>query len=307
MNKFWTTKFIKDKAYELGFAGCGISRATFLAEEAIHLEKWLNSGRHGQMAYMAHYVDERLDPRQLVDNARSVVSLLYNYFTLEQQQDPEAPKISRYAYGQDYHFIIKKKLKTLLHSIREQVGMVNGRVFVDSAPVLERAWAARSGLGWIGKNTNLIIPKSGSYFFIAELILDLELIYDTPIAPLCGKCRRCLDACPTNAIVAPYIVDANKCISYLTIELKSNIPVDMTGMLQNWMFGCDICQDVCPWNRFAQPHQEKNFFPPYDLMRMTKQDWQKITREKFSDLFQNSSVKRIKFEGLKRNIEFLTK
>jgi epoxyqueuosine reductase len=302
------TQCIKQKAKELGFFYCGVSKADFLNEQAPRLEKWLANGMHGNMDYMERNVDKRLDPRLLVDNAKSVVSLLLNYYTPEKQNDTTAPKLSQYAYGKDYHFVIKDKLKELFHFIQETIGEVGGRVFVDSAPVMDKVWAEKSGLGWIGKNTNLIHPKEGSFFFIAELILDLELIPDGPIKDYCGSCTRCIDACPTDALIAPYVIDAKKCISYLTIELKDEIiPSEFTGKMDNWMFGCDICQDVCPWNRFAKKHNESSFNPHPDLLNMNKVDWHDITEEVYQELFKKSAVKRTKMSGLRRNINFLRK
>lgn len=297
---------IKEKAQELGFFYCGVSAADFLEEEAPRLEKWLNEGRHGEMHYMANHFDKRLDPRLLVDGAKSVVSLLLNYHNPTKQSDPEAPKLSQYAFGTDYHFVIKDKLKELLQFIQKEVGEVNGRVFVDSAPVMDKAWAKRSGLGWIGKNSNLIHPKSGSFFFIAELIIDLELVPDGPMKDYCGTCTRCIDACPTDAIVAPYVVDGSKCISYVTIELNDQLlPEFFRGKMDNWMFGCDVCQDVCPWNRFAKPHSEPAFLPHERLLGLTRTDWYDLTEEVFREIFRNSAVKRTKWEGLKRNLRFL--
>jgi epoxyqueuosine reductase len=301
------TAFIKQKSLELGFFFCGISKADFLKEEAQKLETWLKSGYNGKMQYMENHFDKRLDPRLLVDDAKSVVSLLLNYYPEETQDDPEAPKISKYAYGEDYHFVIKDKLKTLLASIQEEIGEVGGRVFVDSAPVMDKVWAQKSGLGWMGKHTNIIHPKHGSFFFIAELILDIDLVPDGPIKDYCGTCTRCIDACPTDAIVAPYVVDGSKCISNLTIELKDEIlPKEFKGKMENWMFGCDICQDVCPWNRFSKPHNEPAFNPHKNLLHMNKSDWTDLTSEVFQSLFKNSAVKRTKYAGLKRNIDFLT-
>ncbi len=296
---------IKEEAKRLGFLSCGISKAGFLEEEAPRLEKWLNENRHGQMSYMANHFDKRLDPTKLVEGSKSVVSLLLNYFPAETQKDPNAPKISKYAYGQDYHHIIKTKLKELHHFIDAEIGKVSGRAFVDSAPVLDKAWAAKSGLGWIGKNSNLIQKQAGSFFFIAELILDIELETDHATTDHCGSCTACLDACPTEAIVAPYVVDGSKCISYFTIELKDNLPASMKGQFDNWMFGCDVCQDVCPWNRFSKPHNEPLFNPHPDLLEMTYQDWEEITEDVFRKVFKKSAVKRTKFSGLKRNIDFL--
>nr|WP_298659710.1 tRNA epoxyqueuosine(34) reductase QueG [uncultured Flavobacterium sp.] len=306
ISKSTYTNSIKEKALSLGFLSCGISRAEFLEQEAPRLEKWLNENRHGQMSYMENHFDKRLDPRLLVDGAKSVISLLLNYYPTE-QQNPNSYKISKYAYGEDYHFVIKEKLNALLQFIQQEIGEVNGRVFVDSAPVLDKAWAAKSGLGWVGKNSNLITQKVGSFYFIAELIVDLELAYDTPTTDHCGTCTACIDACPTEAIVAPYVVDGSKCISYFTIELKENLPEDMKGKFNDWMFGCDVCQDVCPWNKFATPHQEPLFHPKPELLDFTKRDWEELTQETFHKVFKNSAVKRTKFEGLTRNISFLNK
>jgi epoxyqueuosine reductase len=302
------SKLIKAEALRLGFAQCGISKAAFLEEEAPRLENWLKQGMHGTMQYMENHFDKRLDPRLLVDGARSVISLTLNYYTEETQHDPEAPKISKYAYGADYHVVIKDKLAKLLAYIQENIGEVSGRAFTDSAPVLDRAWAKKSGLGWIGKNSNLIAKKTGSFFFVAELIIDLDLEYDENIqTDHCGSCTRCLDACPTDAIIAPAVVDANKCISYLTIELKDQIAPQFSGKMENWMFGCDICQDVCPWNRFSVTHAVEEFKPKPGLLEMKKEDWQDITQEVFSTIFKNSAVKRTKFQGLTRNINFIKK
>ena len=285
---------------------CGIAKADFLEEEAPRLESWLNKNYNGKMSYMENHFDKRLDPRLLVDGAKSVISVGYNYFTDAVQTDAEAPKISRYAYGTDYHFVIKDKLKELLQSINEQIGAVSGRAFVDSAPVLDKAWAKRSGLGWVGKNANLLNKNTGSFFFLAELIIDIELEYDTPSTKdHCGTCTRCIDACPTDAIVAPYVVDGSRCISYLTIELKDEIPTEFKGKMDNWMFGCDVCQTVCPWNRFSTLHNEAAFTPHPSLLDMKKKDWEDITEEVFAKVFKNSPVKRTKFSGLKRNIDFL--
>jgi epoxyqueuosine reductase len=307
MQRINHTKFIKEKAQELGFSYCGISKADFLEDEAQHLETWLKRSYNGKMSYMENHFDKRLDPRLLVDGAKSVVSLLLNYHTDETQQDETAPKLSKYAFGEDYHYVIKDKLKVFLEDIQSEIGEVSGRVFVDSAPVMDKAWAKKSGLGWVGKNSNLIHPKQGSFFFIAELILDLELEADGPIKDYCGTCTRCIDACPTDAIVEPYVVDGSKCISYLTIELKDAIlPTEFKGKMDNWMFGCDVCQDVCPWNRFAKKHQEPRFNPNDKLLSLSQTDWKELTNEVFSELFKLSAVKRTKFDGLQRNIEFLT-
>lgn len=298
-------RLIKEEAGRLGFLSCGISEAGFLEEEAPRLESWLKAGMHGEMRYMENHFDKRLDPRLLVDNARSVISVTLNYFPEMQQEDPEAPRLSKYAYGTDYHFVIKDKLRALLEFIREEIGEVEGRAFVDSAPVLDKAWAAKSGLGWIGKNSNLLTKQVGSFYFVAELITDLELESDQPVTDHCGSCTACIDACPTEAIVAPYVVDGSKCISYFTIELKDELPADYKGSFDNWMFGCDVCQDVCPWNRFSKPHQEKAFEPHPELLGMTKEDWYELTEETFRKVFKKSAVKRTKFQGLKRNLDFL--
>lgn len=295
---------IKEEALRLGFMSCGISKAGFLEDEAPRLEKWLNENRHGQMQYMENHFDKRLDPTLLVDGAKSVISLLLNYYP-EEKQIADTYKISKYAYGQDYHLVIKDKLKELLQSINDNIGEVGGRAFVDSAPVLDKAWAAKSGLGWIGKNSNLLSKKTGSFFFIAELIVDIELEYDHATTDHCGSCTACLDACPTQAIIAPYVVDGSKCISYFTIELKENIPHEMKGSFNDWAFGCDVCQDVCPWNRFSKPHREPLFSPHPDLLTLTKKDWEEITEDTFRKVFKNSAVKRTKYSGLMRNIEFL--
>ncbi len=299
------TKLIKSEAKRLGFLSCGISKAEFLEEEAPRLEKWLNKNMHGEMQYMENHFDKRLDPRLLVDEAKSVISVLLNYYPSEIQQDSTAPKISKYAYGTDYHFVIKEKLKQLLHFIQEEIGEVNGRAFVDSAPVLDKAWAVKSGLGWMGKHTNVLSKQTGSFYFIAELIVDINLEYDAPVTNHCGSCTACIDACPTEAIVEPYVVDGSKCISYFTIELKDQIPSDYKNKFDNWMFGCDVCQDVCPWNRFSKSHNEPLFNPHPDLLSMTKKDWEEITEDVFKKVFKKSAVKRTKFSGLKRNINFL--
>ena len=298
------SKMIKAEAKRLGFLSCGISKAGFLEEEAPRLENWLNQNRHGEMKYMENHFDKRLDPTLLVDDAKSVISLLLNYYPSE-TQNLDSPKISKYAYGQDYHFVIKEKLKELLHTIQTEIGEVSGRAFVDSAPVLDKAWAAKSGLGWIGKNSNLLTQKVGSFYFIAELVVDLDLEYDHATTDHCGSCTACIDACPTEAIVSPYVVDGSKCISYFTIELKENIPMEMKGKMDDWMFGCDVCQDVCPWNRFSKPHSEPLFNANHELLSFSKKDWEEITEETFRKVFKNSAVKRTKLEGLKRNIEFL--
>ena len=300
------SKIIKAESKRLGFLSCGISKAGFLEEEAPHLENWLNNNMNGQMSYMENHFDKRLNPTLLVDGAKSVISLLLNYYPSELQNE-NSYKISKYAYGQDYHHVIKEKLKELLYFIETEIGEVSGRAFVDSAPVLDKAWAAKSGLGWVGKNSNLITQKVGSFYFIAELIIDLELEYDSPTTDHCGSCTACLDACPTEAIVAPYVVDGSKCISYFTIELKDNLPQEMKGKFDDWMFGCDVCQDVCPWNRFSKPHNEPLFEANSDILNFSKSDWEEITVDVFQKVFKNSAVKRTKYEGLLRNINFLKK
>lgn len=297
---------IKTEARKLGFLFCGIAEAGFLEEEAPRLESWLKQNMQGEMHYMENNFDKRLDPRLLVDGAKSVISLGLNYYTEQQQTDPLAPKISKYAYNIDYHIVIKDKLKKLLQIINENIGDVHGRAFVDSAPVLDKAWAKKAGLGWIGKNTNLINTKKGSFFFLAELIVDIDLEYDiAPTADHCGTCTRCIDACPTEAIVAPYVVDGSRCISYLTIELKNEIPAEFKGKMDNWMFGCDVCQDVCPWNRFSVLHSEPAFEPRNGLLEMSKKDWEEITEDVFQKIFEKSPIKRTKFIGIKRNLSFL--
>ena len=291
----------------MGFAAVGISKAIRLDEEAKKLEHWLNLQNHGTMSYMENHFELRVDPSKLVPGSKSVISLLYNYHNPIKQNDPEAPKISQYAYGRDYHKVIKKKLKLLIASIRSEIGDVNGRAFVDSAPILERDWAKRSGLGWIGKHTLLINKQKGSYFFLAELVIDLELEADLPIKDYCGTCTKCIDACPTGAIAENgYILDAKKCISYLTIELKEKLPTAYSDKMENWMFGCDICQEVCPWNRFSKKHEEPDFEPSEGLLEMSKSDWQEISEEVFDKLFHGSAVKRTKYQGLKRNINFIS-
>jgi len=298
-------QWIKEQALALGFLSCGISKAGFMEDEAPRLEHWLNTNQHGEMHYMENHFDKRLDPTLLVPGAKSVVSLTLNYYNSEKQTDPNAPKISQYAYGKDYHFVIKDKLKELLSRINNQIGAVDGRVFVDSAPVMDKAWAAKAGLGWIGKNSNLLSKQVGSFFFIAELILDLELESDHPVTNHCGSCTACIDACPTDAITNPYQVDGSKCISYFTIELKDALPTEFKGKMDDWMFGCDVCQDVCPWNKFSKPHEEPLFNPHPELLQMTSSDWTELTAETFQKVFKDSAVKRTKLEGLTRNIEFL--
>ena len=300
------TQFIKQRAKELGFLDIGISKAEHMEPETRRLEDWLNQGHHGKMSYMANHFDKRLDPTLLVPGARSVISLSYNYYNPATQEDSDAPKLSMYAYGQDYHQIIKDKLNLLVSDLRESIGEINGRCFVDSAPVMERDWAKRSGLGWIGKHSLLLSKQKGSYFFLAEIISDLELSYDQPVSDHCGTCTRCIDACPTDAISpSGYIVDASKCISYLTIELKEEIPTEFSEQMNGWMFGCDICQEVCPWNRFSTPHTEEAFMPKQKLLTMKRNEWIELTQEVFSTIFSKSAVKRTKYKGLKRNISFL--
>ena len=298
------SKIIKAEAKRLGFLSCGISKAGFLEEEAPRLEAYLNKNMNGEMRYMENHFDKRLNPTLLVEGSKSVVSLLLNYYPSEVQKE-DTYKLSKYAYGNDYHHVIKHKLKSLLYFIQDEIGEVGGRAFVDSAPVLDKAWAAKSGLGWIGKHSNLLTQQVGSFYFIAELIIDLELEYDYVTTDHCGTCTACIDACPTEAITEPYVVDGSKCISYFTIELKENIPTEFKGKFDDWMFGCDICQDVCPWNRFSKPHNEPLFNPHPELLDMTKKDWQEITEDTFKKVFQKSAVKRTKFSGLERNIEFL--
>lgn len=304
MNKARYSQLIKEEAKRLGFLDCGISEATFLEKEAPKLEEWLKRGYHGEMKWMENHFDKRLDPRKLVEGAKSVVTVLLNYYP-EEKQNPDAPKIAKYAYGEDYHFVIKRKLKCLMHFIHDEIGEVHGRAFVDSAPVMDRAWAERSGLGWLGKHTLLLSQQVGSFYFIGELIIDLELEPDGPTTDHCGTCTRCIDACPTDAIVAPNLLDSNKCISYLTIELKDEISKTFQNQMENWAFGCDICQDVCPWNRFSKPTEEEAFKPHPDMPGMGKEEWQEITEEVFRRIFKKSAVKRAKYQGLKRNLKFL--
>lgn len=297
------TLLIKQKARSLGFDHCGIAKAEQLTEDAYRLEQWLQRGMHGSMQYMENYFDKRIDPRLLVDGAQSVITLLLNYFPARAQQ-PEAPKVAKYAYGKDYHDVIREKLNTLLAELRAEIGDIQGRGFVDSAPVLERSWAQRSGLGWIGKNGNLIHKQAGSFFFIATLIVDIPLVYDGPGGDYCGSCTRCLDACPTGALVSPAVVDGSRCISYYTIELKDMlIPSDMQGKFENWMFGCDICQDVCPWNRFSRPNTE--FTPIPEILNFSTAQWEEMTEEEFRRIFAKSPLKRSKYAGIRRNLKFL--
>lgn len=296
---------IKKEAKRLGFDSCGIAKAEFLEDEAEKLENWLQKGFHGKMKYMENHFDKRLNPCLLVDDAKSVISLTFNYYP-EQFQNSDTYKVAKYAYGKDYHFVLKSKLKELLSFIQNKIGAVNGRAFVDSAPVLERAWAEKSGLGWRGKHSLLIQKNKGSFLFLAELIVDLELDYDNPFPTNhCGKCTRCIDACPTEAILPNGLLNGSKCISYFTIELKDELPQSMKGKFDDWMFGCDICQDVCPWNRFSTSNKETAFNPHPDLLTLTKREWEEITEEIFRDIFKKSAVKRTKFSGLQRNIQFL--
>lgn len=304
MKKIITAQ-LKNIASSLGFSYCGISKADFLEEEAPKLEEWLKRGYQGKMSYLENHFDKRLDPTKLVPGAKSVISLVYNYYPEKDLSKTSELKIAQYAYGEDYHFVIKDKLHEFLSLIREKIGDVQGRAFVDSAPVMERAWAKKSGVGWIGKNSLLLNRSMGSFFFLAELIIDLELEYDGPINDYCGTCTACMDACPTAAIPQPYVVDGSKCISYFTIELKEEMPNEVKGKFENWIFGCDICQDVCPWNRFSKPHDEKRFLPHPEIETMTKKDWQEITEDVFNKVFKKSAVKRAGFEGLKRNIRFI--
>jgi len=308
-NTHSSTQFIKSLAIELGFSYCGISKAEFLSEEAPRLEEWLKRNYQGKMSYLENHFDKRLDPTLLVPGAKSVISLIYNYYPEKDlaQENPDSYKIAKYAYGEDYHAVIKDKLTFFLQQIRNEVGEVDGRAFVDSAPVHERAWAKKSGLGWIGKNSLLLNRSMGSFFFLAELIIDLELEYDGPTKDYCGTCTACMDACPTDAIPEPYVVDGSKCISYFTIELKEEIPASAKGKFENWIFGCDICQDVCPWNSFSKPHRESRFTPSQDLENMTRQEWTEITESVFQKLFTKSALKRTRYEGLKRNIGFINK
>lgn len=292
-------------AKDLGFAFCGISKAEFLEEDAPRLEEWLKRGYQGKMSYLENHFDKRLDPTKLVPGAKSVVSLIYNYYPEKDLALSHKLKIAKYAYGEDYHFVVKSKLNAFLQRLREHVGEVQGRAFVDSAPVMERTWAQKSGIGWIGKNSLLLNRSMGSFFFLAELILDLELETDGPIKDYCGTCTACMDACPTEAIPQPYVVDGSKCISYFTIELKEEIPSDVKGKFENWIFGCDICQDVCPWNRFSQPHNEPRFMPHPELETMTVNDWQEITDEVFKKVFKKSAVKRAGLKGLRRTLKFI--
>ena len=303
-NKKHYTELIKNEAKRLGFISCGISRAEFLEDEAPRLEKWLKMKMNGEMKYMENYFEKRLDPTKLVDDAKSIISLTYNYYP-EDLQNKEAPKVSKYAYGMDYHYVIKEKLNFFLTFIKDKIGNVHGRAFVDSAPILEKAWAAKSGIGWVGKNSNLITKKVGSFYFLAELIVDLDLDYDRIESDHCGQCTACIDSCPTQAITQPYVVDGSKCISYFTIELKENIPKEFKGKFDDWVFGCDVCQDVCPWNKFSKSHKEPLFQTSSELMKMSRDEWNEITEETFNKIFKNSAVKRTGYKGLTRNLNFI--
>ena len=301
------TKIIKQKAEKFGFQSCGISKAEFLEEDAPRLEAWLNKGYHGEMKYMENHFDKRLNPTLLVDGAKSVISISYNYFPKTEIETLGNFKISKYAYGEDYHEVIKEKLGELVAELQEEIGEFGFRIFVDSAPVLEKAWARKSGIGWVGKNANLITKKHGSFYFLAEIICDLELENDVETTDHCGTCRACIEACPTKAIISDKIVDGSKCISYATIELKNEIPDYFDGKMDDWIFGCDVCQDVCPWNRFSAPSLEEKFAPNLSKMNFRKKEWKELTQEIFSEIFRKSAVKRTKFSGLMRNIKFLTK
>lgn len=300
------TDLIKEKARKFGFQSCGISKADFLEEDAKRLELWLKNNQHGEMAYMENYFDKRLDPRLLVEGSRSVISLSYNYFPKEKIQTLDNFKISKYAYGLDYHEVIKEILREMVAELQEEIGAFEHRIFVDSAPVLERSWARKSGIGWVGKNANLITKQNGSFYFLAEIICDLSLVYDMPTTDHCGSCRRCIDACPTGAILSERNVDGSKCISYATIELKNELPDFFQNKMDDWMFGCDVCQDVCPWNRFSKPHSQPKFMPNDFLKTFQKDNWKELTPELFSEIFRKSPVKRTKFSGLMRNIDFLS-
>ena len=303
MNNY--SHLIKKIAKDLGFDFCGISKAEFLETQAPRLENWLSKKHQADMSWMERNFDKRLDPRILVPGAKSVVSLLMNYYPNESQNPNTKYKVSKYAYGRDYHFVLKEKCKFLIERIRESIGDVNGRAFTDSAPVMDKVWAEKGGLGWIGKNSNLISKQNGSFFFIAEIILDLELEADSPIGDYCGTCTACIDACPTQAIVEPYVVDGSKCISYLTIELKENISDSFKGKMDNWIFGCDVCQDVCPWNKFSKPTRIDDFSNTKQFVNWKNEEWEEITHEVFTMVFKESPIKRTKFSGLKRNIDFV--
>ena len=303
--KIERTQRIKAKAEALGFLSCGIAKAEFLEEEAPRLESWLKHNYHGEMSYMANHFDMRLDPRLLVDGAKSVISLSYNYYQ-ELDRNPDSYKVAMYAQGEDYHFVVKEKVRELLDFIQEEIGEVNGRAFTDSAPIMEHAWARKAGIGWVGKNSLTLSKQKGSFFFLAELILDLDLAYDQPLqTDHCGKCTRCIDACPTQAILPNRVVNGSQCISYFTIELKDQIPTDMKGKFDDWIFGCDVCQEVCPWNRFSLPTQQERFIGHEKINQMSKKEWEEITEDVFREIFKKSPVKRTKFSGLVRNIDFV--
>lgn len=307
-DKYELTRLVKEAALEEGFLQCGISKAEFLAEDRKRLSEWLEKGYHGEMGYMARNAEKRVDPGKLIENARSVISVIMNYYPGEKPATDDNYKIAKYAYGKDYHKVIRKKLKRIVELLKEKGNSSNSRGFTDSAPVLDRAWAERAGLGWIGKNTCLISPKHGSFLFIGEIITDTELVYDeTRVKDFCGGCTKCLEACPTGAIIFPHMLDSTKCISYLTIEYKKDLPAQLKDKFDNWIFGCDICQDVCPWNRIAKPHQIDEFKPSSLLLSMNRERWENLTEEEFKEMFPNSPVKRTGYEGLKRNIRFLNK
>lgn len=299
------SSMIKAEALRIGFDGCGICRAEELKEDKERLLQWLKNGFHASMKYMENHFEKRVDPAKLIEDARSVISVILNYYPESRQKDPDAPVVSKYAYGKDYHYVIRKKLNQLLDYINAEIKPVRGRGFVDSAPVLDRAWAARAGLGWIGKNSMLISPAKGSFYFIGSLIVDIELFYDRPIPDFCGDCTRCINACPTQAITAPRIIDSARCISYHTIENKGEIDPGLQGKFQNRVFGCDICQDVCPWNRKALPHSHSELMPVPGLLEMTKDEWQAMDEEKYNKLFSGSAIKRAKYKGIRRNLDFL--
>ena len=300
------SKSIKAKAKELGFLECGISKVTFLEKEKTTLQNYINNNYHGKMKYLENHFDKRLNPALIVDNAKSVISVILNYYTNKKQKDKNTPVISKYAFGEDYHFIIKDKLNNLLKHIKNQNPQINGRAFTDSAPIMDKAWAEKSGLGWIGKNGNLINKKHGSFFFIGELIVDIELNYDKEINNYCGTCTKCIDACPTNAIVSPKIINGSKCISYLTIELNGEIPKEFTGKLENRLFGCDICQDVCPFNKNAKPHNEERLKPIQALLEMNKEDWNTIDNVEFNKIFKLSPIRRARLKKIKKTLKFIS-
>ena len=303
MTPKFLTQFIKQKAGELSFSDCRIAKSEYLAEEAEKLESWLKKGFQGKMSYLEKHFETRLNPSLLVEGAKSVICFSYNYFP-EHLQNADSYRIAKYAYGEDYHAVIKDKLQELVQEIQKKTGQFSYRIFTDSAPIMERIWAQKAGLGWIGKNSLLISKQKGSFFFLAEIVCDLELVYDEPFrTDHCGTCTRCIDACPTQALTAPHIIDSRRCISYLTIELKDAIEDTFRGKMQDWIFGCDICQDVCPWNRFSQPHSEPCFHPKEEIISYTKTDWENLDEETFRKIFKNSAVKRTKFQGLKRNME----